>query len=118
MLGAWPRLSSLSPIWMVGALLAESVSFGCAFALQRLFLKTFLPLTPGGLGIIEAGLSSILILAGVSPSKAFLATLAYRLCSYWLPLMSGPVAYLLFRRRYGPKTGPRRTGTPPPGTSK
>ena len=39
-LGAWPRLSSLSPIWMVGALVAESVSFGCAFALQRLFLRT------------------------------------------------------------------------------
>ena len=53
----------------------------------------FLPLTPGGLGIIEAGLSSMLILAGVSPSQAFLATLAYRLCSYWLPLMAGPVAY-------------------------
>ena len=37
---SWPRLSSLSPIWIVGALLAESASFGCAFALQRLFLRT------------------------------------------------------------------------------
>ncbi len=78
----------------------------------------FLPLTPGGLGIIEAGLSSMLILAGVSPSKAFLATLAYRLCSYWLPLMAGPVAYFLFRRRYGMRAGPRHTGAPPSGTSK
>jgi uncharacterized protein (TIRG00374 family) len=78
----------------------------------------FLPLTPGGLGIIEAGLSSMLILAGVSPTKAFLATLAYRLCSYWLPLMAGPVAYFLFRRRYGTKAAPRHAGVPPSGTRK
>ena len=38
--GAWPRLSSLSPIWLVGAFVAESASFGCAFVLQRLFLRT------------------------------------------------------------------------------
>ncbi len=81
-------------------------------------ILAFLPLTPGGLGIIEAGLSSMLILAGVSPTQAFLATLAYRLCSYWLPLMAGPVAYFLFRRRYGAKAGPRHTGAPPSGTIK
>jgi hypothetical protein len=28
-----------------------------------------------------------------------LATLAYRLVSYWLPIAAGPVAYALFRRR-------------------
>ena len=71
-----------------------------------------LPITPGGLGIIEAGLSSMLILAGASPNRAFLATLAYRLCSYWLPLMAGPVAYLLFRRRYEAKAGPDKPVLP------
>lgn len=59
-----------------------------------------LAITPGGLGIVEASLSSLLILAGVHPGNAFLATLAYRLLSYWLPLVSGLPAYLLFRRRY------------------
>ena len=73
-------------------------------------ILAFIPITPGGLGIIEAGLSSMLILAGVSPSKAFLATLAYRLCSYWLPLLAGPVAYLLFRRRYRAPARPRQGG--------
>jgi len=62
------------------------------------------PLTPGGLGIVEASLSGLLILAGVDASDAFLATLAYRLASYWLPLLAGPVAYVLFRRRYGATT--------------
>jgi len=59
------------------------------------------PLTPGGLGIVEASLSGLLILAGVHPGDAFLATLAYRVASYWLPLFAGPPAYLLFHHRYG-----------------
>ena len=63
-----------------------------------------LPLTPGGLGIVEASLSGLLILAGVHAGDAFLATLAYRIASYWLPLLAGPPAYLLFRHRYGKPT--------------
>jgi len=31
---------------------------------------------------------------------AVLATLAYRLASYWIPLMVGPFAYAAFKRRY------------------
>jgi uncharacterized protein (TIRG00374 family) len=67
-----------------------------------------LPFTPGGLGLVEAGLSSMLILGGVSASNAFVATLAYRLGSYWLPLMAGPTAYLVFRHRYGAIAQPRQ----------
>jgi uncharacterized protein (TIRG00374 family) len=74
-----------------------------------------LPITPGGLGIVEASLSGLLILAGIRPGYAVLATLAYRVASYWLPLLAGPPAYLLFRSRYGhpmsrPAT-PSGTGT-------
>ena len=65
------------------------------------------PVTPGGLGIVEASLSGLLILAGVRASYAVLATLAYRIASYWLPLLAGPPAYLLFRHRYG-RPVPRR----------
>jgi uncharacterized protein (TIRG00374 family) len=68
-------------------------------------ILALLPITPGGLGIVEASLSSLLILAGVHPAKAVLATLAYRLASYWLPLVSGVPAHLLFRRRYGSSGG-------------
>jgi uncharacterized protein (TIRG00374 family) len=67
------------------------------------------PLTPGGLGIVEASLSGLLILAGVQPAYAFLATLAYRIASYWLPLLAGPPAYLLFRHRYGRPVPQRAT---------
>jgi hypothetical protein len=59
-----------------------------------------IPLTPGGLGFVEAGLTATLTLAGVNAADAVLATLAYRLVSYWLPLVVGPLAYVLHRRRY------------------
>jgi uncharacterized membrane protein YbhN (UPF0104 family) len=61
-----------------------------------------IPLTPGGLGFVEAGLAGFLRLAGVPVGSAAVATLAYRLIGYWLPLPIGGVAYLLARRRYGP----------------
>lgn len=63
-------------------------------------LLAMIPLTPGGLGLVEAGLTGTLTVAGVAPAQAVLATLLYRLASYWLPIIAGPVAYTLFRRRY------------------
>jgi uncharacterized protein (TIRG00374 family) len=60
-----------------------------------------IPATPGGLGIVEASLSGLLVLAGVSGRSAVLATLAYRLAEYWLPMVAGLAAYWLYRRRYG-----------------
>src|SRR5918998_2569494 len=45
-----------------------------------------LPLTPGGLGFVEAGLSGTLALAGVGAGAAVVATLAYRLLSFWPPI--------------------------------
>jgi len=61
---------------------------------------SLVPLTPGGLGIVEASLTGLLVLAGVNSSQAALATLAYRMASYWLPLLAGPAAYGLFLIRY------------------
>jgi uncharacterized membrane protein YbhN (UPF0104 family) len=40
------------------------------------------------------------VLAEVNSSQAVLATLTYRIASYWLPLLAGPVAYGLFKFRY------------------
>lgn len=60
------------------------------------------PLTPGGLGIVEASLSGLLVLAGVGSASAIIATLAYRLVTYWLPILAGGGVYVAFRRRHGP----------------
>jgi uncharacterized protein (TIRG00374 family) len=63
-------------------------------------LLALIPLTPGGLGFVEAGLVGTLTLAGVSGPGALAATLLYRLVSFWLPIPAGGIAYVLFRRRY------------------
>jgi uncharacterized protein (TIRG00374 family) len=62
-------------------------------------LLALIPLTPGGLGFVEAGLVGTLSLAGVTPRDALLATLVYRLVSYWLPIPAGAAAYGLARAR-------------------
>jgi uncharacterized membrane protein YbhN (UPF0104 family) len=56
-------------------------------------LLSRIPFTPGGLGFVEAGLTSTLVLAGLSTGDAVLATLAYRLVTYWLPIPFGALAY-------------------------
>ena len=60
-----------------------------------------IPITPGGLGFVEAGLTAMLVVAGVPSADALLATLAYRVVSYWLPLPAGLIAHFVFRHRYG-----------------
>ena len=64
-----------------------------------------IPVTPGGLGFVEAGLTAMLVLAGVGTGRAVLATLAYRLFAYWLQLPAGAVGFALHKRRYARRPG-------------
>jgi uncharacterized protein (TIRG00374 family) len=67
-----------------------------------------IPFTPGGLGFVEAGLAATLAVAGISTGDALVATLVYRLLTFWLPIPLGGIAAWQFRRRH-----PRRVGEPP-----
>jgi hypothetical protein len=71
------------------------------------------PLTPGGLGVVEAGLAATLALAGAPAAPAALATLA----TAWRPTgcRSGSVwaAWMWHRHRYGPNP-PDRHSRPAP----
>ena len=60
-----------------------------------------IPITPGGLGFVEIGLTAMLVAAGIPGPDAALATLAYRLFQFWLPIPAGAIAYLIFKRKYG-----------------
>jgi uncharacterized protein (TIRG00374 family) len=75
------------------------------FAYATAAVLAMIPVTPGGLGFVEAGLTGTLVLAGVDAGDAVVATLAYRLVSFWLPLPFGLAGYLLARRRYGAGRG-------------
>jgi uncharacterized protein (TIRG00374 family) len=70
-----------------------------SFAVAQILAQV--PVTPGGLGFVEAGLTATLKLAGVTTGNAVLATFAYRFVSYWLPLAIGAIALIVHRRRYG-----------------
>jgi uncharacterized protein (TIRG00374 family) len=113
--GAWPQaVATAAGRWifdflcLYAALLAVGARPPLYVALLAYSASSLLgqiPLTPGGLGVVEAGLTGTLALASVPAAPAALATLAYRLASYWLPLPVGLWAWLWHRKRYG--IGPR-----------
>lgn len=109
--GAWPQaMATAAGRWifdflsLYSALLAVGSRpplYVALLAYSAAQLLGQLPLTPGGLGVVEAGLTGTLALAGVAAAPAALAVLAYRLAAYWLPLPVGLVAWVWHRRRYG-----------------
>jgi uncharacterized protein (TIRG00374 family) len=98
--GRWvlDYLTLIAALYAVGATPRASLVL-LAFCTASLLGN--LPLTPGGLGFVEAGLTGTLALAGVGAGAAVVATLAYRLASFWLPIPAGAVAAVVHRRRYG-----------------
>jgi hypothetical protein len=56
-----------------------------------------LPITPGGLGVVEVVLTSALTAYGAPGQVAALGVIAYRLVSFWLPIPAGGIAYLTLR---------------------
>lgn len=68
-----------------------------AFALAR--LAGFIPVTPGGLGTVDAGLTGLLVAFGASNTDALAATLLWRAAS-WVPqVLLGVVTLLIWRAR-------------------
>jgi hypothetical protein len=57
-----------------------------------------LPITPAGLGVVEAGLIPSLVAFSVPRGIAILGVLAWRALSFLLPIPIGAIAYLLLRR--------------------
>ncbi len=60
-----------------------------------------IPLTPGGLGVVEVTLVAVTVGFGAPRATAVLAVLGYRIVNYWLPLIPGAIAYLRLRLRRG-----------------
>ncbi len=61
-----------------------------------------LPISPGGLGIIEAVLIPTLISIGAPSPVAAVAVVAYRLVSFWLPIPLGLASFVVLLRRGAP----------------
>ena len=67
-----------------------------AFAFIRLL--SAIPITPGGLGVIELGLIAALVTAGGERPEVVAAVLVYRALTYLLPIPVGVVCYVVWRR--------------------
>lgn len=53
-----------------------------------------IPITPGGLGVVEATLTSLLVGFDTPRGVATLGVVAYRLINFWLPIPLGGLTYL------------------------
>jgi uncharacterized protein (TIRG00374 family) len=74
-------------------------------------IASAIPVTPGGLGVVEVTLVAITVGFGAPQATAVLAVLGYRIVNYWLPLLPGAVAYLRVRLRSA-KAGSQEPSTP------
>lgn len=87
-----------------------------AFAFGRLI--TAIPLTPGGLGVLEVGLVSALGVVGDAPEAAVVAgVLIFRFLNLVVPLPLGAVSWLWWQRRSATSPPTEPEGETPPGTS-
>ena len=76
------------------------VSYGLAQVLAAI------PITPGGLGVVEATLTATLVGFGVPRATAVLGVIGWRLVQFWAPIPVGGLAYLSLH--VGPRTQPAR----------
>lgn len=98
---AWAGLQWLADavsLWLFLTALGVKVSperLLIAFGLAN--VSASIPLTPGGIGVYEAVLTSSLVGFGVPSAEAIIGVLAYRLFEFWLPVPVGAAAYLSAR---------------------
>jgi len=67
------------------------VAYGLAYVLAAI------PVTPGGLGVVEAVLTTMLVAFGSPRGVALLGVVSYRLVNFWLPIPLGGLAYASLR---------------------
>jgi uncharacterized protein (TIRG00374 family) len=84
----------------------DPVSLLVAYGLANVLAA--IPITPGGLGVVEAVLSAALIGFGVPHAVALVGVIAYRLVQFWLPIPIGALAYGSLRAGFGGRPRTRR----------
>ncbi|GAA2581022.1 hypothetical protein GCM10010435_68070 [Winogradskya consettensis] len=97
--------------WLADLCCLIAVAHACGLPLSAFQLATAylavqvvrqIPVTPGGIGLIEASLLAGLVAAGAPYASATAVVLGYRLISFWLVLPAGLLAYLRLNRTADP----------------
>ena len=97
----WSTLNWLldaASLWMFLRAFSEWVrpdSLLVAFCVAN--VSAAIPLTPGGLGVLDLALSSMLAFFGVAATTVTLGVPTYRLAAFWLPIPLGTLTYLSLR---------------------
>jgi uncharacterized protein (TIRG00374 family) len=68
-----------------------------AFALAR--LASFIPITPGGLGTVDAAMVAIMVEMGADRADALAATLLWRAASFIPQVVIGIITFLIWRKQ-------------------
>ena len=88
-------LTDIFALWLLFFALGFHIHLGVVVVGYGLAnLLTALPITPGGLGLVEAGMAGTYTAFGVPGEIAVVAVLGYRLVSYWLPVIAGIPPYI------------------------
>jgi uncharacterized protein (TIRG00374 family) len=95
-------------LWSFGSIISP-IDLLVAYGLANVIAA--IPITPGGLGVVEGVLISTLVGFGVPHSQAILAVLAYRLVNFWIPIPVGGAAYASLQWRKSPLTAGEPNGT-------
>ena len=97
----WAAANWLLDIAALGVFLA---AFGASTPLDGLvvaygvaYVLAAIPITPGGLGVVEAALTAALVGFGVPRGEALVGVVAYRVANFWLPIPAGAAAYLALK---------------------
>jgi uncharacterized protein (TIRG00374 family) len=61
-------------------------------------LANLVPLAPGGVGAVDAGMIGAFVLFGLPSQEVFAAVLTYRVIAFWLPIPPGIIAFFQLRR--------------------
>src|SRR5215216_2014983 len=91
-------LLDAASLWVFIRAFGESLDVDAlliAFGLANIF--AVIPITPGGLGIVEGVYIPTLVGFGLSRRVATLGVASYRLAQYWLPIVLGGIVYLSLR---------------------
>jgi len=96
-------------LWLVLAAFGHNLALGPLLTVYGVgnILAT-LPLTPGGLGLVEGVMVPALIGFGTPGAAALLGVIGWRLLQFWMPLPLGAAAYLSLTVGIFRKQRPRR----------
>jgi uncharacterized membrane protein YbhN (UPF0104 family) len=123
--GNWRLLGALGYLYfdmLVLVCLFRGLGYAVPFGVLSLgylvgYVATLIPI-PGGVGVLEGGLTGALILYGAPPVKTVAVVLIYHAIAFWIPSLGGAFGYLsLLRLRVPGSAGRDRPTDGAPGTT-